>query len=166
MLQPMRNYPFAKGLSFMPRGTWRPIDKWLDKGVAPAASAGTRDYDTIIDPGLPDGVRTKLIAALMFGGEFARQVASEVAEMVDDGRLDPSAGAALLRALRATELQSGTAQSGDGAGGEDRRAADADGWAGMGDPDRRGWAGGKSRSGITMRKVPMDALGKPRNRRS
>lgn len=154
MLQPMRNYPFAKGLSFMPRGTWRPIDKWLDKGVAPAASAGTRDYDTIIDPGLPDGVLTKLIGALMFGGEYARRIASEVAEMVDAGRLDPSAGAAILRALRATELQSGTAQGGDGGGGNG--PANADDWAGMGS--------GKA-SGVTFRKLPMNQMGQPRNRR-
>jgi hypothetical protein len=81
------------------------------------------------------------------------------------GELDPSAGAAILRALRASELQSGAAQGGDGEGGDG--PADADRWGDMGGPDRSGaggWSGGKSRSGMTLRKVPMDGLGKPRNR--
>jgi hypothetical protein len=178
MLQPMRNYPFAKGLSFMPRGTWRPIDKWIRKSIAPAASGGTRDYDTIIDPGVPPAVRAKVIAAVMYGGAFAQTVCAEVAEMVDDGRLDPSAAASILRALNASERESGTAQGGDGGGGDG--PGNADGWAGMGGPDRGpAWfrdaiSGGEGQpitpvgakaSALTMRKVPMDGLNKPRNRR-
>ncbi len=71
----------------------------------------------------------------MYGGEFARQVADEVAEMVDDKCLDPAVGAAILRVLRASNPEPGTAQGGDGMGGD----GPVDSWGGA----------GKSRSGLT-----------------
>jgi hypothetical protein len=115
----MRAYPFEKSaLPPMRRGTWRPVDKWVAPDDRPAAraSGALNAAEAVASPQVPDALRNRVVAARLFGGSMAGAVADEVGEMIDDGRLSPDVGAAILRGLRASAP--GTAQGGDGEGGD------------------------------------------------
>jgi hypothetical protein len=147
MLLPMQNYPFQKGLAPMRRRAWKPAEKWSEpqdrtkagdvdlmgpRGALSAAQA-------LADPRIPQDLRQRVVSAVMVGGEFAQAVASEIAEMVDDGRLDPATAAAIMRALAPREDMNGDYQAGTGDGG-DAAIATGSAWARpLGDP----WAGGR-----------------------
>jgi hypothetical protein len=165
-LQPIRDYPFiAKGaVKPMRRGTYRPCDKWSEPGDR--TKAGDVDLmgprgplsaaEALADPRIPQSLRQRVVSAVMVGGGFAQEVGSEIAEMVDDGRLDPATAAAIMRALNPREDMDGDYQAGTGDGG-DAVVATGDAWARRGsDP----WAGGKGPVGRDVAPAPgADASG-------
>jgi hypothetical protein len=113
MLLAMQNYPFQKGLAPMGRGAYRICD--LEKWSEPGDRTLSGDID-LSDERIPAELRTKVIAARLLGGAFAQEVADQISDMLEDGRIDASVAAAVLRALRANAP--GTAQGGDGGGGD------------------------------------------------
>jgi hypothetical protein len=134
MILAQRSYPFTKGLASMRRRAWKPCEKWSE----PQDRTKAGDID-LSDERIPAELRLKVIAARMYGGEFARSVGDEIDDALDDGRIDPAIAAALLRALGPREDMNGDYQAGTGDGG-DAGHATGDAWARpLGDP----WAGGK-----------------------
>jgi hypothetical protein len=121
MLLPMQNYPFQKGVAPMRRRAWKPAEKWSEPQDRTAAG----DID-LSDERIPADLRTKVIAAVMRGGAFAQEVADDISDMLDEGRIDPATAAAVLRALRAGAA--GTAQGGDGSGGDGPVEVSPFGW--------------------------------------
>jgi hypothetical protein len=84
-------------------------------------------------------LRNKVLAGRLYGGPFAQEVADEISDMLDGGRIDPAIAAALLRALALRPGQAGDVQAGTGDGGDARILNPPDGW-GAGGTDR--WGGG------------------------
>ena len=84
---------------------------------------------------MPDALRNRIIAARLYGGELSSNVADEVGDMIDDGRLSSDVGAAILRGLRPRPSQAGDVQVGDGAEGDSRLGNPPDGWGAL-------WVGG------------------------
>jgi hypothetical protein len=83
------------------------------KGAAPDESFRTApDADALASPSVSQALRMRVVAAVQYGGAFARQVADEIADMVDDGRLTPAVGAAILRVIALEPAQGGDFQVG------------------------------------------------------
>jgi hypothetical protein len=117
----MQNYPFQKNLAPMRRRAWKPAEKWSE----PQDRTLSGDID-LSDERIPAELRLKVIAARLVGGAFAAEVGDVISDMLDDGRIDPAIAAALLRALRPGAA--GTAQAGDGAGGDGPVEVSSFGW--------------------------------------
>jgi hypothetical protein len=100
-------------------------------------------------------VRNIVVAAVMRGGAYAREAADRVAQMVDDGLISVSTGAAALRAINLKPSMTGDFQVGDTEGGDGHISSPPDDW-GVGGTDP--WAGGKRPA---MRDIapPSDASG-------
>jgi hypothetical protein len=115
------------------------------KGTAADDAAGLigakpPDADALASPEVPMSLRVRIVSARLAGGDFARQVADEVAEMIDDGRLSLAVGAEILRAIKPRDQpQRGDFQVGDTRGGDGPLESPADGWGRGGADD---WGGG------------------------
>jgi hypothetical protein len=130
MILSQRAYPFTRGLSTVRRGTWRPVDKWVAPDDRPPSRAGAalNVAEALADPQIPPDLRNRTVGALMNGGAFARNVADEVSEMVDDDRVSPAIGAAILRAIDLKPSQVGDVQASDGSGGDNPIGNPPDAW--------------------------------------
>jgi hypothetical protein len=128
---------------------------WASRLTHGSGTPGGNDLDALGDPEVPQDVRNIVVAAVMRGGEYARQAADRVAQMVDDGLISAAVGAAALRAINLKPAMTGDFQVGDGSGGDGRISSPPDGW-GVGGTDP--WAGGKRPA---MRDIapPSDAPG-------
>jgi hypothetical protein len=85
-------YPFTKAGS-----TERLVER-----VTPRASerASKTDYEALRDPSISPGLRNRIAGAVMTpDSEYARSVRAEVADLVDEGCLEASVAASLLRLL-------------------------------------------------------------------
>jgi hypothetical protein len=180
----LRKYPFAEASSARTRGTYRLCEVMKGAaadGAADLIYAKASDAEILADPRISPALRNRVLAAVMYGGAFARRVADEIAA---DNKLDPAIAAAILRALALKPAQAGDFQAGDASGGDlpisrspvdDWGVGGTDRWGGGGKGPARGnvaapssEAGflfppeGKSRWAL-FGKVPMDRLGKPRS---
>jgi hypothetical protein len=128
---------------------------WASRLTHGSGAPGGNDLDALGDPEVPQDVRNIVVAAVMRGGQYAREAADRVAQMVDDGLISAAVGAAALRAINLKPSMDGDFQVGDGSGGTGRISSPPDSW-GVGGTDP--WAGGKRPA---MRDIapPSDAPG-------
>jgi hypothetical protein len=111
-------------------------DNWASRLTHGSGTPGGNGLDALGGSEVPQEVRNIVVAATMRGGEYAREVADRVAQMVDDEIISPAIGAAALRAINLKPAMTGDFQVGV-TGPID---SPPDGW-GVGGTDS--WAGGK-----------------------
>jgi hypothetical protein len=85
---------------------------WASRLTHGSGTPGGNDLDALGDPEVPQDVRNIVVAAVMRGGEYARETADRVAQMVDDGLISAAIGAAALRAINLKPSMDGDFQVG------------------------------------------------------